>query len=144
MLTRVAAVIACLWAIPAASEPIFWATSVDDDYAWFEICVEASPKPACKPIPYARWQEPANLLGDMWLHVAEVDLEPGVRAWIEGVGAVGRDGPSNPYRIWCSPWDFTADGYVGIWDYLRWMVTGFEGGTEAQRNLRGTFARECR
>ena len=80
----------------------------------------------------------------MWLHVADVTMHPGTRYWVRGIDNAVAVEPSNPVRIWCSPWDFSGDGFIGIIDYLRWMIGGFEGGLEGRTNLSAVYAERCR
>lgn len=131
---------ALLLALPASAETIGWRTDVTDGFDTFELCTDAG----CDAIGYSRWHAPLHQFGDVYVYRADVELAPGVRHWIRARTLSGVAMPINPIRIWCSPWDFSGDGFIGIIDYLRWMIGGFEGGLEGRTNLSAVYAERCR
>ena len=137
-----ALLVAIAYAGLARGEVVTWAVPADDPLETFELCTAAG----CDPIGFTRFHDAQNALGDVFLYQSDVELDPGVRAWVRGlrggVGGVPVE-PTNPIRIWCSPWDFSGDGFIGIIDYLRWMIGGFEGGLEGRANLSRVYAERC-
>lgn len=147
MLSRVITAIVALLALPASSEPIGWRVPVADPVDTFELCDDSGAP--CRQIGYSRWHAPLHADGDTYVYRADVELAPGVRAWVRGVDSAGAPvEPSNPARIWCSPWDFGGDGVIGAGDFATYLwrsVLGRElGGAPERANLLRVFAETCR
>jgi len=136
---------ALLLALPASAEPIGWVVPVDEPLDSFVLCSDSS---ECVSIGYSRWVAPRHPLGPMHVYRAEVELEPGVRAWVEGRTPDGAVVPADLSRIWCSPWDFTGDGEIGARDFATYLgrrVRGLDaGGAREFANLLRVFAEACR
>jgi len=136
---------ALLLAMPASAEPIGWRVPVAEPVDTFVLCSDSAP---CVSIGYSRWVASRHPDGPMHVYRAEVDLAPGVRAWVEGVTPDGAVVPTDLSRIWCSPWDFSGDGVIGAGDFAAYLgrrVRGLDaGGAREFANLLRVFAEACR